>query len=116
MNTYQFQDYIVEPQGKLSKRMIHKDSNVIAFVLNIAQGQSLPPHTHFESTLLINVMAGSGTLHVNDQASPMEENQLFQLDGPEKMSVDNTGNKTLVLYVTISPNPPSEKYSVDADM
>ena len=61
MNTYQFQDYIVEPQGKLSKRMIHKDSNVIAFVLNIAQGQSLPPQIGRAScreSLYISVVAG----------------------------------------------------------
>lgn len=32
------------------------------------------------------------------------------------MSVDNTGESTLVLYVTISPLPTSEKYTMDADI
>ena len=46
----------------------------------------------------------------------MNENDLLQIDGPEEISVDNTGQNTLVLYVTISPIPPSEDYSIDVDL
>jgi quercetin dioxygenase-like cupin family protein len=116
MNTFDMQDFTVEPAGKVAKRMIYKDKNVIAFILNIAGGESLPPHTHFDSTLLLHVLAGGGTLHFDGQTTPLSKNRLIQLDGPEKMSVDNTGSDTLVLYVTISPNPPAAGYSVDADL
>jgi quercetin dioxygenase-like cupin family protein len=116
MKNYRLDDFMVKPEGKLAKRMIYKDSQVIAFILNIAPGQSLPPHTHFTSTLLLQVLSGNGVLHVDGQPFALAEKQLVQLEGPEKMSVYNTGEQTLVLYVTISPNPPAEGYSVDADL
>ncbi len=37
MNKFILNDYFHEPQGKISKRMIFKSDNVIAFVLNIAK-------------------------------------------------------------------------------
>lgn len=116
MEKFELNNFIVEPTGKLSKRMIYKDQNVIAFILNIAQGQSLPSHTHFDCTVLLQVLVGKATLKVDGKTVAMEQKELVQLDGPETMSVDNIGSETLVLYVSISPAPPSEKYAVDVDL
>ena len=88
----------------------------IAFVLNIAKGHSLPQHTHFDCTVLLYVLTGKADLHVDGQSVPLKANDWVQLDGPENMSVDNTGSETLRLYVTISPAPPSDAYSKNADL
>lgn len=116
MNKFALSNYIVEPKGKLAKRMIYKDKNVIAFVLTIAKGESLPPHTHFKCTVLIQVITGKANVSADGQTLSLGEKELVQLDGPEKMSVDNAGEETLVLYVSISPLPPAEGYSVDVDL
>lgn len=116
MKKFELSNYIVEPAGKLAKRMIYKDQSVIAFILNIAKDQSLPSHTHFDCTVLLQVLIGKANLNVDGKTVPMEQQELIQLDGPETMSVDNVGSETLVLYVSISPAPPSEKYAVDVDL
>lgn len=38
MKKFKLQGFLVEPKGNLSKHMIYKDDQVIAFVLNIARG------------------------------------------------------------------------------
>lgn len=116
MQKFLLQDYRLEPKGKIAKRMIYKDANVIAFILNIAKGQSLPEHTHFDCTVLLSVLTGKANVHADGKTSAVAAQDLIQLDGPEKMSVDNTGEETLALYVTISPAPPSDQYSRDADI
>lgn len=116
MKKFQLHDYMVEPKGKIAKRVIFKDNNVLAFVLNIAKGESLPQHTHFDCSLMLQVIKGQAKVNVDEQSIMMNESDLVQLDGPEKMSVDNVGETTLNLYVTISPLPPNEGYSKDADI
>ncbi len=116
MKKFSLNDYLVEPEEKVAKRVIYNDDNVLAFVLNIAPGESLPNHTHFECTVLLQAMSGTAQVNVDGKPVAMQENDLIEIDGSEKMSVDNTGNKTLVLYVNISPLPPAERYSVDADL
>lgn len=116
MKKYSLNSYIVEPDGKIAKRIIYNDKNTVAFILNIAAGQALPPHTHFDCTVLLQVLKGEAVVNVDGEPVPVGEKELLQLDGPEEMSVDNTGANKLVLYVTISPLPPSEKYTVDVDI
>lgn len=116
MEKYSIEDYMVKPDEKVAKRVIYSDENTLAFVLNISPGNSLPEHTHFESTLLIEVIEGSGNINVDGEPIKVEENDLMKLGGQEVMSVDNTGDKTLVLYVTISPLPPEDRYAKNADL
>lgn len=116
MKKFSLNNFMEEPEEKVAKRVIYHDQKTLAFVLNIAPGESLPNHTHFDCTVLLQVMKGQAEVIVDGESVPMEENNLLQLDGPEEMSVDNTGQDTLVLYVTISPLPPAEKYRVDADL
>ncbi|ACB84556.1 cupin domain-containing protein [Natranaerobius thermophilus] len=116
MKKFELNDYIQEPKGKVAKRVIFKDDNVITFILNIAKRQSLPRHTHFGSTVLIKVIQGSANLNYDDKSIGISQDNLVQLDGPEEMSVDNLGEKTLVLYVTISPAPSDDKFTTDVDL
>ena len=116
MKEFQLNKYMVEPEGKIAKRMVYQDKNVICFVLNIAKGEELPPHTHFECTVLVQVLKGSSKLVVDGQTTSISQGDIVQLDGPEKMSVRNDGDETLSLYVSISPAPPSEKYAMNVDI
>ncbi|MEJ6950003.1 cupin domain-containing protein [Natronospora cellulosivora (SeqCode)] len=115
MKKYSLEKYLLDPGQKIAKRIVYTDDNVLAFVLNIASEESLPKHTHFDSTVLLQVLSGKGNVVVDGKTVSVVENDLVQLDGPEEMSVDNTGDKTLSLYVSISPIPPSDKYTVDVD-
>lgn len=115
MKKFTFNDYFHEPKGKITKRMIYKSENVIAFVLNIAKGESLPGHTHMESTLLLQVMDGEATVFTDGNATHLKPGELIQVDGHESLQVENIGEATLRLYVSISPIG-SEAFATDADI
>lgn len=115
MKKFSFNDYFVEPSGKISKRMIYKSENVIAFVLNIAKGETLSAHTHLESTLLLQVMGGGAKVSTDGTETPLNMGELMQVDGQESMQVENIGDDTLRLFVTISPMG-SEAFATDADI
>lgn len=116
MKAFDLKKYMVNPTGKISKRVIYVDNNVVGFVLNIASGAALPNHTHFECTVLVQVLAGKGNLVINGEKTPITTGNLMQVEGQENMEVENTGDEVLRLYVTLSPIPPSEKYYQDVDM
>lgn len=116
MQKFLLEKYMVEPENKIAKRVIYQDEKTLAFVLNIGAGETLPEHTHFDCTVLLQVMRGQAEVNVDGKKLAMKEDELLQLEGAEKMVVNNNGENTLVLYVTISPLPPSEDYTVDADI
>lgn len=115
MQKFNLNEYKVEPDNKVAKRVIYHDEQALAFVLNIATGQSLPTHTHYDSTVLLQVLTGKADVKINGEPEPVTAGDLLQIDGPEEMAVDNTGSDTLRLYVTISPTPTDDKYKTDAD-
>ncbi len=116
MEKFNIEDYIIAPEESVSKRVIYKDDNILAFMLNISLGKSLPEHTHFDSTLLIQVLEGKGIINIAGSPVKVEKNHLIKLTGQEEMSVDNIGEEDLILYVSISPRPPSDRYGKDADL
>ncbi|MCK8817562.1 cupin [Natroniella sulfidigena] len=116
MKKFKLTDYIVEPKGKLAKRVIYQDENVTSFILNIYKGESLPSHTHFDCTMLLQVIQGRANLSINNKTSSIRKNDLIQITGSESMSIENIGAQTLILYITTSPSSPSDKYSVNVDL
>ncbi len=115
MKKFVFKDYFQDPEKKIAKRMIFKSDNAIAFVLNIAKGEILPAHTHFQSTLFLQVMDGAATVVTDGAETPLQPGQLMQVDGRESLQVINTGDAVLRLFVTISPMG-SEAFATDADV
>ena len=116
MNKFKLDDYKVEPDNKIAKRVIFNNGQSLAFILNIAEGEELPPHTHYESTVLLQVLNGEADVIIDGETVNVDVDDLVQIDGQEEMRVNNIGQETLELYVTISPNPPDEKYTVDANL
>ena len=115
MNKYTFNNYFQDPEGKIAKRMIFKSDDVIAFVLNIAEGEALPGHSHLESTLFVQVLEGEANAVIDGKETPLQVGELMQIDGQEHMQVLNTGKGVLRLYVTISPIG-SEDFAKDVDI
>ena len=115
MNKYSFSDYFVEPQGRISKRMLYKSDNVIAFMLNIAKGEVLPAHTHLQTTLLFQILDGKADFIIDTKIVPLGTGELMQVDGQESVQVKNTGDSTLRLFVTISPMG-TDAFAKDADV
>jgi quercetin dioxygenase-like cupin family protein len=116
MEKFSINNYIVKPENKIAKRVIYKNDNVLAFILNIAPDESLPDHTHFDSTLLIQILKGKAVINADEKKKEVTKGDLTRVEGQEVLSIDNVGNDILELYVTISPNPPADKYSTDADI
>ena len=116
MNKFSLDKYKVEPENKVAKRVIFNNGQTLAFILNIAESEQLPPHTHFESTVMLQVLKGEAEVIIDGKSVQAAEGDLIQIDGQEEMVVNNTGQEILELYVTISPTPPDEKYTVDANL
>ena len=115
MNKYNFKDYFQNPEKNIAKRMIYKSDNVIAFMLNIAKGSTLPGHTHLESTLLLQVMEGDAKVITDGKETALTVGELMQIDGAESMQVENVGEDVLRLFVSISPIG-TEAFAKDADV
>lgn len=116
MQKFNFEEFIVNPKNKIAKRIIFKNEHVIAFVLNIAQGAALPGHTHEDSALLVQILRGNADFIIDDNTViPLKTGEIIEVDGREKMQVDNTGMNTLSIFVTISPNI-GDQYGQNADL
>ena len=115
MNKFILNDYFQNPQGKIAKRMIFKSDNIIAFVLNISKGETLPGHTHLESTLLLQVIEGSAKVITEGKETSLQVGELMQVNGQESLQVINSGEEVLRLYVTISPMG-SDAFATDANV
>lgn len=116
MNKFRLDDYKIEPENKVAKRVIFNDGQTIAFILNISEGEQLPPHTHYESTVMLQILKGKAEVIIDGNSVLAAIGDLIQIDGQEEMRVNNIGQKTLELYVTIAPTPSDEKYTVDANL
>lgn len=114
MNKFNIKDYFVDPENKISKRILYKSDNVIVFMLNIAKGEILPAHTHLTSTLLLQVMEGSALVTTDGKQTPLNIEELMQIDGSESLQVLNSGDNILRLLVSISPMG-SEDFANDGD-
>lgn len=116
MQHFRLSDYTPDPKNKIIKKIIYKDNNVAAFALNISSGASLPNHTHMNSTVLIHVVKGSGRAVIDENTVQVNVGDILQVEGHEKFSIQNNGDDTLSMYVTLSPNPPSEHFTTDVEI
>lgn len=115
MEKFNIKDYFITPKNKLVKKMIYKSENVIAFMLNINQGEVLPAHTHLSSTLLLQVLDGEAMVTVDGNQTPLTLGEIMVIEGQESMQVKNVGEDILRVYVTISPIG-MDGFAEDADI
>lgn len=73
-------------------------------VIRLGPGQSLPPHTHAPSDLMIYVVEGSGTLDVDGTgAVAFEEGSLAFFDGEEELRLSNGSTTGLTVLAFLAP-------------
>ncbi|ACL77213.1 conserved hypothetical protein [Ruminiclostridium cellulolyticum H10] len=114
MELKNIQDSMVFNEKNLTKRILFANPKVLAFVLNLKPGQTLPVHKHENSELIYYVLTGSGQIRVNDEVHEISFGSIGSASGQDDFSIPLV-KEDLSLYVTISPNPSNEMYSKGID-
>ena len=72
-------------------------------VIRLSPGQTLPPHTHGSSDLMIYAVEGEGVLETDDGTVPFGAGSLAFYRGDEELRVGNEGGTGLTLLAFLSP-------------
>ncbi|MFP3915346.1 MAG: cupin domain-containing protein [Actinomycetota bacterium] len=72
-------------------------------VIRLSPGQTLPPHTHGESDLMLLAAEGKGVLHTDDGPVPFPEGSLAYYRGEEELRVGNEEDTGLTLLAFLAP-------------
>ncbi len=113
MKRYQVQDFEPTSQEGFTKRVFQKSPHGLVFTLNFLPGQTLAPHTHVTSELLVTVLDGQGEVQVDDKPSPISQGTIVWCQGHERFGVRNTGPGRLSLLVVLYPAPADNKFAGD---
>lgn len=106
MQLFRLSDYhTTSPEG-FTKRVFQQSPRGLAFTLNFEPGQTLPAHTHGESELLLTVLEGTGEATVDAKKVPLAAGTVLHCDGPETLSMENTGAAILSVLVLLYPGEP----------
>lgn len=81
-------------------------------MIRLSPGQTLPPHTHGTSDLLLYATEGKGKLDTPDGVVPFEAAELAQCSGQEELRVANNATLGLTLLAFLAPVfPPADSSS-----
>lgn len=72
-------------------------------VIRLAAGQSLPPHTHEPSELMLYVVEGDALLDTEDGPVPFPAGSLARYVGAEELRVSNPGEAPVTLLAFLTP-------------
>lgn len=103
-------DYLLFNDESLTKKIIFDEEKVLAFVLNLKAGQSIPIHQHGTSALIYHVLKGAGELLINDSTIKLEEGSIGLVAGEDDFSIPKI-DQDMSMYVTISPRPEDDRYA-----
>ncbi len=85
-------------ESRFTKVDIIKNRRSAAFYLNFLPEQHMKPHTHPGRELYLHVMAGVGTLFIDDKEVPIETGDVIYCDPEEKIGFTNTGSDRVTIY------------------
>lgn len=74
-----------------------------ARVIRLAPGQTLPPHTHDPSELMLFVVEGDAVLHTDQGPIAFGAHSLARYSGVEELRVDNPGETPVTLLAFLAP-------------
>lgn len=77
-------------------------------VIRLSPGQTLPPHTHSASDLMIYIVEGSGTLEVDSATVAFVAGSLAFFRGDEELRLTNTGMTGLTALAFLAPPFPPQ--------
>lgn len=72
-------------------------------VIRLAPGQTLPPHTHGTSDLMLYAVEGNGVLETDEDIVDFPSGSLAFYPGDEELRVANTGDTGLTMLAFLSP-------------
>ena len=74
-----------------------------ARLIRLSAGQTLPPHTHGDSDLMLYAVEGEATLATDDGPVTLAAGQLAVLRGTEELRASNGGTTAVTLLAFLSP-------------
>lgn len=80
-------------------------------IIRLSPGQTLPPHTHGASDLMIYAVEGEGTLETDVASVPFVAGSLAFYRGDEELRVTNTGESGLTMLAILAPPFPPRSSS-----
>ena len=104
MDIKNINDAIIFSDDSITKRVLFAEKNILTFILNFKPGQTLPPHKHEKSTLLLSVLSGCGEIKVNDEVKNISKGSVVFVNGDDELSIPTVTEK-MSIHVVISPNP-----------
>lgn len=112
MNKQNLSDYIEFSDEKFTKRVVFKEKEATAFVLNFKPGQVLPAHKHPGSIVFLQMLDGEGLFTFDKKEVAAEKHNVLSAEGNEEISFTNNGAENASLYVTLTKIP-SADYAKD---
>jgi len=103
MKLLHLDDYRKTSTEGFTKRVLLRSPHALVFTLNFQAGQTLPPHTHADSEIVVQVLAGEGQATVDGRVEALRVGAVMQCNGAESFSVQNTGSSVLSLLVCLCP-------------
>ncbi|QKG84252.1 cupin domain-containing protein [Kroppenstedtia pulmonis] len=85
-----------------TKQLLFKTKNNQSFILNFMSNQELPPHRHPGQDVFILVLDGKGTGKIGEKTITFSKSDTFHCSGEESLSILNSGDEALSLYVILS--------------
>lgn len=110
MDIKNISDSITFNDQNFTKRILFADKQTLSFALNLKAGQALPTHKHENSTVVINVLSGSGEIKINNEVEKIEKGTVAMAKGEDDFAIPNV-TEDMSIFVTISPNPSNVLYA-----
>lgn len=90
---------------RFTKRIAFDTPEVLALVLTFAPGQSLPPHKHPGSAVLVHALTGTLTVSLGEESRTLTAGEVLLAQGENVLGILNAGAEPAAVFVTLSPNP-----------
>lgn len=102
---------MVYSESTFTKRVLFSEEKVLNFVLNLMPGQSIPPHKHEDSDLILHVITGGGELTVNGETQDVVMGDVLYCVGEDEFSLRNNTNENLSCFIVLTPRPIPKIYA-----
>lgn len=89
-------------EERFTKINIIRTPRSMAFMLNFLPGQHMKSHSHPERELYLTVMAGQGTLLIDEQELEVKQGDVIFCTSEEMIGFTNTSDQRVSIYVTMT--------------
>lgn len=91
-----------DPEGFVAVPFLDGEQGNVR-VIRLSPGQTLPPHTHEPSELMLFVVEGDAVLDTDDGQVPFPAGSLARYLGHEELRVANEGDAPVTLLAFLTP-------------